>query len=53
MVKIRDAARPINRLRSEILDHIRARAADAPGLFSLTVPTGGGKTIGMLRLGSN
>ena len=35
----------LNRLRGEILDQVRAGAARAPGLFSLTVPTGGGKTL--------
>jgi CRISPR-associated endonuclease/helicase Cas3 len=38
----------LNRLRSEILDHIRSRAAEPPGLFTLTVPTGGGKTLASL-----
>lgn len=36
---------PVNRLRSEILDHANAKADLAPGLFTLTVPTGGGKTL--------
>ncbi len=35
----------LNRLRREILDHATAQAAEAPGLFRLTVPTGGGKTF--------
>lgn len=35
----------INELRAEILAHCRAGAAQRPGLFSLTVPTGGGKTL--------
>ena len=34
----------LNRLRSEILDHAQQQAALPPGLFTLTVPTGGGKT---------
>lgn len=38
----------INRLRSDVLSHVRAKAADAPGLFTLTVPTGGGKTLASL-----
>ena len=36
---------PVNRLRAGILAECRARAAEAPGLFTLTVPTGGGKTL--------
>ncbi len=35
----------LNRLRSEILAHARAKAEAGPGLFTLTVPTGGGKTL--------
>ena len=35
-------------LRAEILDHVRSRAGDPPGLFTLTVPTGGGKTLASL-----
>lgn len=35
----------INKLRCEILDHCRERANLNPGLFTLTVPTGGGKTL--------
>jgi CRISPR-associated endonuclease/helicase Cas3 len=35
----------VNRLRADILRHVRGQAALAPGLFSLTVPTGGGKTL--------
>ena len=39
---------PVNRLRSEILAHVRASAAKMPGVFTLTVPTGGGKTLASL-----
>src|SRR5690606_15396942 len=38
----------VNRSRGDILDHVRSRAAETPGLFSLTVPTGGGKTLASL-----
>lgn len=39
---------PINLLRSDILWQCREKAHEAPGLFSLTVPTGGGKTLSSL-----
>jgi len=35
----------VNRLRAAILGQCQAKAQEAPGLFSLTVPTGGGKTL--------
>ncbi len=38
----------INSRRQQILQHCREGAALAPGLFSLTVPTGGGKTLASL-----
>lgn len=38
----------LNHLRAKILSHVRSRAVDAPGLFTLTVPTGGGKTLASL-----
>ena len=34
----------VNQLRQQILDYARTQATHKPGLFSLTVPTGGGKT---------
>lgn len=38
----------LDRLRARILAHVRAGAALPPGLFTLTVPTGGGKTLASL-----
>lgn len=50
MTRLRDDADPteLNRLRAEILDHAVAKAGEQPGFFTLTVPTGGGKTLASL-----
>ncbi|USZ14967.1 CRISPR-associated helicase Cas3' [Moraxella sp. FZFQ2102] len=40
---------PIDKIRREISDVCLKRAADAQGIYTLTVPTGGGKTLASLR----
>jgi CRISPR-associated endonuclease/helicase Cas3 len=42
------APSPINLLRADVLRQCREKAQGAPGLYTLTVPTGGGKTLSSL-----
>jgi len=48
MAQFGNAMGELNLLRADILAHVRGRAAEAPGLYTLTVPTGGGKTLASL-----
>ncbi|MFG1400914.1 CRISPR-associated helicase Cas3' [Xanthobacter sediminis] len=41
-------AEPLYQLRQEVLAHVRERAALPRGVFTLDVPTGGGKTLASL-----
>lgn len=43
------AIKPIDKLRVSISQHCRDKAENEKGIYTLTVPTGGGKTLASLR----
>lgn len=45
LLTAREPQRVVNRARADVLGQCRSAAGHPPGLFSLTVPTGGGKTL--------
>jgi len=45
MVSLEDDSTQVNCLRAAILEQCRSKAHGSSGLYSLTVPTGGGKTL--------
>lgn len=47
--KANDANHPINQLRSEMSRQCEAFAAHPSGIYTLSIPTGGGKTLASLR----
>jgi CRISPR-associated endonuclease/helicase Cas3 len=48
MARMKKCDTQVNRLRGAILVHVRAKALSPRGVFTLNVPTGGGKTLASL-----
>lgn len=53
VLRFKDKEREINKKRAEILNDCIQKSRDERGLFTLTVPTGGGKTISSLAFAIN